>query len=141
MPFSSVLGQASAVATLTAALRRGHAHHAYRFEGPDGTGKELCAFALAQALVCVGGDPLGCGRCDACRRAIELSTEPPCVPKHPDVTLVERGLYPPETIGKSTPEKADISVYQVRTRSSSPTRPTRRTRGGRGSSSSAARRS
>ena len=115
MPFSHILGQEAAVATLTAALRRGRAHHAYRFEGPEGTGKELAAFALAQALVCTGGDPLGCGRCDACRRAVTMSHEEPHVPQHPDVALVERGLYAPEVIGKKDPERKDISVDQVRT--------------------------
>jgi DNA polymerase-3 subunit delta' len=117
VPFSHILGQEAAVATLTTALRRGHVHHAYRFEGPDGTGKEMAAFALAQALVCTGGDPLGCGRCDACRRAVTISQEEPHVPQHPDVALVERGLYAPEVIGKTppTPERVDISVHQVRT--------------------------
>ncbi len=114
MPFSHILGQDAAVATLTAALRRGRAHHAYRFEGPDGTGKELCAFALAQALVCTGGDPLGCGRCDACQRAVTISTERPHVPKHPDVKIVERELYPPDTFGNNVSEKVNISVHQVR---------------------------
>ncbi len=117
MPFSHILGQEAAVATLTAALRRGRVHHAYRFEGPDGTGKEMAAFALAQALVCTAGDPLGCGCCDACRRAVTLSQDEPHVPLHPDVALVERGLYAPDVIGKvpATPERVDISVAQIRT--------------------------
>jgi DNA polymerase-3 subunit delta' len=115
VPFSHILGQDAAIATLGAALRRGRVHHAYRFEGPDGTGKELCAFALAQALVCTEGDPLGCGRCDACRRAVTLASERPQVPLHPDVTLIEKGLYPPETIGRARPELTEISVDQIRT--------------------------
>ncbi len=114
MPFSSILGQDEAIRTLVRALESGRAHHAYRFEGPDGVGKEMAAFALAQALVCTGGDKLGCGRCDACRRAVTLGTERPEVPKHPDVILVERGLYPPGTLGKSTEEVQGISVEQVR---------------------------
>jgi DNA polymerase-3 subunit delta' len=36
------------------------------------------------------------------------------VPQHPDVILVERGLYPPEVIGKSGSETQDISVNQIR---------------------------
>jgi DNA polymerase-3 subunit delta' len=114
VPFSHILGQDAAVATISAALRRGRVHHAYRFEGPDGTGKEMAAFALAQALVCVGGDPLGCGRCDACERAVKLS-ERPKTPIHPDVTVVEKNLYPPETIGRSRGELTEISVDQIRT--------------------------
>jgi DNA polymerase-3 subunit delta' len=115
VPFSHILGQEAAVGTVTTALARGRVHHAYRFEGPDGTGKELCAFALAQALVCTSGDPLGCGTCDACRRAVTLATERPCVPQHPDVTLVEKALYSAETLGRKSVETADISVHQIRT--------------------------
>ncbi|MFT3768844.1 MAG: DNA polymerase III subunit [Minicystis sp.] len=115
MPFSHILGQDAAIATLKSALTRGRVHHAYRFEGPDGTGKEMAAFALAQALVCTGGEVFGCGKCDACRRAITISNDAPRVPLHPDVTLVEKGLYPPETIGKKDTEKSDISIHQIRT--------------------------
>jgi DNA polymerase-3 subunit delta' len=114
VPFSHIQGQDAAIATLGAALRRGRVHHAYRFEGPDGTGKEMCAFALAQALVCTGGDPLGCGRCDACHRAVTRSAERPEAPLHPDVSIVEKNFYPPETIGRSRPELTDISVDQIR---------------------------
>ena len=112
--FDHVLGQPTAVATIQHALRAGRVHHAYRFEGPDGVGKELLALALARALVCTGGDVLGCERCDACRRAATFSTEPPVVPLHPDITILERGLYAPETIGRSRPETSELSVDQVR---------------------------
>jgi DNA polymerase-3 subunit delta' len=113
MPFTHVRGQRAAVDTLLHALARGRVHHAYRFEGPDGVGKELAAMALAQALVCASGDPLGCGACDACRRAT-FSTERPEVPMHPDVQLVERNLYPPDVLGRSRPELQEISVDQIR---------------------------
>jgi DNA polymerase-3 subunit delta' len=112
--FDHVLAQQPAVDTLVRALRSGRVHHAYRFEGPEGVGKELTAFALARALVCKGGDPLGCGRCDACVRALTPSREPPHTPSHPDVMLVERGLYATETLGRTRGEVAEISVDQVR---------------------------
>lgn len=115
MPFAHILGQDTAIATLTGALKSGHVHHAYRFEGPDGTGKELAAFALAQALVCTGGDPLGCGKCSACTRAKTFAEEQPRSPLHPDVTVVAKGFYPPEIIGRSRPELTEISVDQIRT--------------------------
>ena len=114
MPFTHIEAQAPAVGTLTRALEQGRVHHAYRFEGPDGVGKELAAVALAQALVCTGGVKTGCGACDACRRAKERSPERPESPLHPDVTILERGFYPPETIGRSRPETNDLSVDQVR---------------------------
>lgn len=114
MPFTHILGQETAIVTLERALQTGRVHHAYRFEGPDGTGKEMAAFALAQALVCTAGEPLGCGRCDACRRAVTFSEGRPRVPIHPDVRLVERGLYPPDVLGQRTEEAKDISVHQIR---------------------------
>lgn len=113
--FEGILGQDIALATLERALRSGRAHHAYRFEGPDGVGKEKAALAFARALVCSAGDPLGCGRCSACDRATRFSEGPPSVPLHPDVVLLGRGLYPAETLGLKSPEKTGISVAQVRT--------------------------
>jgi DNA polymerase-3 subunit delta' len=112
--FDAIQGQSAAIGTLTRILRSGQVHHALRFEGPDGVGKEMAAFALARALVCTGGDPLGCGCCSACERATTMCEGPPAVPLHPDVVLVERGLYRPETIGRSRPELQDISVDQIR---------------------------
>ncbi|MFO0592115.1 MAG: DNA polymerase III subunit delta' [Polyangiaceae bacterium] len=114
MGFSKILGQETAVATLARALQSDRVHHAYRFEGPDGTGKEMAAFALAQALVCTGGDPLGCERCDACRRAVTFAEERPRSPLHPDVRIVERGFYPPDVLGQRNEETKDISVHQIR---------------------------
>jgi DNA polymerase-3 subunit delta' len=111
VPFADVLGQEPAVRTLERALATGHVHHAYRFEGPPGVGKELAAFALAQALVCESGK--GCGSCSACRRAVTLSADEPRVPQHPDVVLLGRGLYR-GLLGSSSSEATGISVEQVR---------------------------
>jgi DNA polymerase III subunit delta' len=111
MPFSEILGQAPAVRTLERALSAGRVHHAYRFEGPAGVGKRMAAFALAQALVCETDGALGCGHCSACQRAVTLSEEEPRVPLHPDVVLVERGLYR-GTLGSA--EASGISIEQVR---------------------------
>jgi len=111
VPFDPIRGQPTAVETLTRALNSGVVHHAYRFEGLAGVGKGMAAVALAQALLCVGGDPLGCGSCDACRRAATLSEDPE-VPLHPDVIYLGRGLYSADVIGKK--ENQEISVEQIR---------------------------
>ena len=116
MSFQQILGQDAAIGTLRRALGAGRVHHAYRFEGPDGVGKERAAFALAQALVCEATDGRreGCGSCSACRRAVALSTAEPRVPLHPDVLIVERNLYPAGAIGNKSDEAKNISVNQVR---------------------------
>ncbi|MBN2195797.1 MAG: DNA polymerase III subunit [Polyangiaceae bacterium] len=109
MAFEQILGQDSAIQTLRHALDTGRVHHAYRFEGPDGVGKELVAFELAKELVC-GND--GTPSCAVNRHRVEtLSDTPPHVPLHPDVVLVERGLY-----GKllDAAEATGISIEQIR---------------------------
>ena len=109
--FSHILGQEPAVQTLTRALDSGHVHHAYRFEGPPGVGKERAAFALAQALVCELSGPRACEKCSACQRAVRISEDEPHVPSHPDVILLQRGLYR----GRLTANEATgISIEQVR---------------------------
>lgn len=110
MSFDDVWGQEPAISTLSSALENGRVHHAYRFEGPPGVGKEMTAFRVARALVCERA-PLGCRECSACRRALTLSSEEPAVPLHPDVVLVGRGLYRAVT-GQA--EAGGIGVEQIR---------------------------
>ncbi|MDB4941482.1 MAG: polymerase delta prime subunit [Labilithrix sp.] len=123
---AQVRAQETALQTLRRALETGRIHHAYLFTGPDGVGKELAAFGLAQALVCEtrgvapgglfgGGAPsfLACGTCSSCLRAVPRVEERR--PVHPDVVVIERGLYAPNTIGRRTPETQDISIDQIRT--------------------------
>jgi DNA polymerase III subunit delta' len=115
--FSGIYGQETAIGTLQRALRAGKVHHAYRFEGPEGVGKEKTAFALAQALVCEQRTEFGdasCGACHACVRALKFSKQPPKVPLHPDVLVIERGLYPAAVLGRNREENQGISVDQIR---------------------------
>jgi len=109
-----VRAQDTALATLRRALRAGRVHHALLFDGPSGVGKELTAFGLAQALVCekpVEGE--ACGVCSACARSLLREGEKR--PVHPDVVVLERGLYEPAQIGRRTPENQDLSIDQIRT--------------------------
>lgn len=124
---SQVKAQETALHTLERALTNERVHHAYLFVGPDGVGKELAAFGLAQALVCERrgieegglfgeGEPpnfLACGACSACTRTVPRDEDRRAV--HPDVVIIERGLYAPQTIGRRTPETQDISIDQIRT--------------------------
>ncbi len=122
----SVRGQDTALATLRRALGANRVHHAYLFEGPEGVGKERAAFGLAQALVCerrgvperslLGGGvhpaDRACGLCSACERSIPRAAASTVV--HPDVVVLERGLYEPGQIGRKTPELKELSIEQVR---------------------------
>jgi DNA polymerase-3 subunit delta' len=110
----TVLAQPTALATLERALATGRVHHAYLFDGPPGVGKERTAFGLAQALLCetpvAGGR--ACGACNACRRSVPREGEKR--PVHPDVVVIERGLYDKVMLGRRTDETRDISIDQVR---------------------------
>ncbi|HEY5243342.1 MAG TPA: DNA polymerase III subunit [Polyangiaceae bacterium] len=113
---STVKSQPTAVETLRRAVATGRVHHAYLFDGPDGVGKERTAFGLAQALVCERrqqGASEACGECRACARAVPRPGE--SRPLHPDVIVLERGLYDPAVIGRKSPETQEISIDQVRT--------------------------
>jgi DNA polymerase-3 subunit delta' len=113
---STVRAQRTAIETLRRSISTGRVHHAYLFDGPDGVGKELAAWGFAQALVCerrAAGESDACGACSACLRAIPRPSE--LTANHPDVVVVERGLYDPATIGRRTPEIQEISIDQVRT--------------------------
>jgi DNA polymerase-3 subunit delta' len=113
---STVRAQTVAVETLRRAMALGRVHHAYLFDGPDGVGKERTAFGLAQALVCERRgetETEACGVCKSCVRAVPRPGDG--TPLHPDVVVLERGLYEPAAIGRRTPETQDISVDQVRT--------------------------
>ncbi len=112
---SKLRAQDAAAETIRRALGEGRVHHAYLFDGPDGVGKELAAFALAQALVCESptNRAEACGACSACTRAVvDPKTS---LPKHPDIVVLERGLYEPAQLGRRTPETQDLSIDQVRT--------------------------
>lgn len=124
---SQVRAQDAALRTIHHALESGRVHHAYLFVGPDGVGKELAAFGLAQALVCerrAGADAgrglfgaeeaiaTACGACSACTRAIPRADTR--LTLHPDVVVLERGLYAPQQLGSSRGETQSISINQVR---------------------------
>lgn len=111
MSLQSVKGQDQAIAALTAALGRGHVHHAWLFQGPEGVGKELAAIGLAQALICPEQPNVGCGVCPSCRR-VDKRNHPDVTVVMPEDELVKRGLA-----GRSdfdhTPSR-DIRIEQVR---------------------------
>ncbi len=107
-------GQPVATRVLERALSDGHVHHAYLFDGQPGVGKELAAFGLAQSLVCEKPlAPFACGECSPCKRAVPRGEKR--IPIHPDIVVLERGLYEPAQIGRKSPETQEISVDQVRT--------------------------
>ena len=97
---SRVVAQDTAKTTLRRALAAGRVHHAYLFDGPDGVGKEMTALGLAQALVCEApAKDDACGTCSACIRTAGRRGED-TRPLHPDVVILERGLYEPSQIGR-----------------------------------------
>src|SRR5215471_8861884 len=95
MPFSSVTGHRPVLDLLSRAVARQTLPPSLVFAGPEGVGKRLVAFALAQALNCehraavTTADPGGsawidaCGACAACTRIARGV--------HADVLVIEPG--------------------------------------------------
>jgi DNA polymerase-3 subunit delta' len=93
--YESILGHVRQIGQLEQARRVKRVAHAYLFSGPEGIGKEMVAFAFAQALNCEASEDIPCGNCRSC---IKISKG-----GHPDVRLVaseeelvSRNLLEPE---------------------------------------------
>lgn len=93
MGFEAFLGNERLKENLTGSLRRGHVSHFYLICGPKGSGKHTLAKLLAAAILC-GKSDAPCGRCAACRKAMEGN--------HPDFITV------------TDPEHKNIAVKIVR---------------------------
>ncbi|MBP9111627.1 MAG: AAA family ATPase [Polyangiaceae bacterium] len=120
---SQLVGQPTARDTLLRAIASDHVHSAYLFDGPAGVGKTFAAAGLAQALLCASPHPTSrqaCGACPSCVRiaswnATAADPTKQTLTKHPDLVILGRALYAPESIGRRTPETQEISIDQVRT--------------------------
>jgi DNA polymerase III delta prime subunit len=102
MPLRPLYGHEAVRRRLLGAVRSGRLPQAILFEGPQGVGKQRLALWLAQAILCEQGGPEGgCGSCQACRMAANLT--------HPDL----HWLVPLES--PKRPVDADKQVEQVET--------------------------
>ncbi|HEX5551239.1 MAG TPA: hypothetical protein VFX36_10420, partial [Nitrospira sp.] len=85
MPFHTIIGHRSTIASLQTAAARQRLAHAYLFHGEDAIGKRTTALCFAQALLCEHGpseDALdACGTCRSCHH-IDART-------HPDYFVIE----------------------------------------------------
>ena len=99
MPFETIIGHRSTIASLQTATARQRLAHAYLFHGADAIGKRTTAVCFAQALLCerpsgtslADADLDSCGVCRSCRH-IEVRT-------HADYFVVEpdRELATPQS--------------------------------------------
>jgi DNA polymerase III subunit delta' len=85
MPFSTIIGHRSTIASLQIAAARQRLAHAYLFHGEEAIGKRTTALAFAQALLCerTASDVEldSCGQCRSCHQT--------GVRTHPDYFVVE----------------------------------------------------
>lgn len=93
MSFTNVLGHERQTELLQKAVLSGNVSHAYLFHGPEGVGKKLAAYTLAQALNCERKDGDACGQCRSCLNIQKGA--------HPDVLFLQ-------------PEEGYIRIEEIR---------------------------
>lgn len=99
-----ILGQAAVTHALCDAIAHNRVHHAYLFDGPEGTGKASCARALFAALNCLDPPTLGgaCGQCESCHK-LAAGSHPDLIPFDMSLSgladevdrLIKRLQFPP----------------------------------------------
>ena len=73
--FKNVIGHEQIIQHMSTALKNKKITHAYIFEGPNGSGKNLLAKAFAKALECEAGYGDSCDMCRSCHQ-METGNQP-----------------------------------------------------------------
>ena len=86
--WGEIVGQERAIHVLQSILEHGKfLPRGVILEGPSGTGKTSTAYILARAMMCTGGDPLGCGKCASCVTFDE------CPEGHPEFREIDAACF------------------------------------------------
>lgn len=73
--FKNIIGHEQIIQHMSVALKSKKISHAYIFEGPNGSGKNMLATAFAKALECEAGYGDSCGMCRSCHQ-METGNQP-----------------------------------------------------------------
>lgn len=73
--FKNIIGHEQIIQHMSSALKSKKISHAYIFEGPNGSGKNMLAAAFAKALECEAGYGDSCGMCRSCHQ-METGNQP-----------------------------------------------------------------
>lgn len=92
--WNQVIGQSRVLRVLHALLRNPQCMtRGFIFEGPWAVGKTSTAYLFARALMCMGDNPLGCGKCPSCEAADMSLERTGTLEEHPSVREVNAAVY------------------------------------------------
>lgn len=90
MDFNDIVGHERAIDTLKRSIRKGTISHSYLFEGEEGLGKKMVAYAFAKTLLCKEGKEEPCNRCSSCMK-FDGGNHPDLILLEPEKGLIKKG--------------------------------------------------
>lgn len=108
MDFNDVIGHERAIKTLKTSLQNNKISHSYLFEGEEGIGKKMVAYAFSKTLLCKEHGYEPCNKCSSC---VKFDSG-----NHPDFFLIEpeKGLIRIDEIDRLIEEVATLPFESKR---------------------------
>lgn len=90
MDFNEIIGHEKAIESLKRSIKNNAISHSYLFEGEEGVGKKMVAYAFSKTLLCKEKGEEPCNRCISCSK-FDSGSHPDFFPIEPEKGMIRRG--------------------------------------------------
>lgn len=90
MDYTKIIGHDRAIDSLKMSVLNNTVSHSYLFQGEEGLGKKMVAYAFAKTLLCKEGKEEPCNRCVSCAK-FDSGNHPDFFLIDPDKNLIKKG--------------------------------------------------